>query len=155
MVAKKIMVTKEGLENLKKEYEYLINEKREEILFRLAEARAQGDLSENAEYEQAREDQAKNEGRILELKAEIENAQIIEKVEGGEVGIGSTVVLLDIEFNEEETYSIVGTTEADPFNNKISNESPVGSAIIGHKVGEEVTVVTPGGDLIYRIISVQ
>ena len=131
------------------------NEKRAEILARLAEARAQGDLSENAEYEQAREDQAKNEGRILELKAEIENAQIIEKAEGGVVGIGSTVVLLDTEFNEEETYSIVGTTEADPFNNKISNESPVGAAIIGHAVGEDVTVVTPGGDLVYKIVSIK
>lgn len=155
MAAKKVMLTQEGLENLQKELEFLSNEKRAEILARLAEARAQGDLSENAEYEQAREDQAKNEGRILELKAEIENAEIIEKTEGGEVGIGSTVVLLDTEFNEEETYSIVGTTEADPFNNKISNESPVGAAIIGHKVGEEVTVVTPGGDLVYKIISIQ
>lgn len=155
MAAKKVMLTKEGLENLQKELEFLSNEKRAEILARLAEARAQGDLSENAEYEQAREDQAKNEGRILELKAEIENAEIIEKAESGVVGIGSTVVLLDTEFNEEETYSIVGTTEADPFNNKISNESPVGAAIIGHAVGEEVTVVTPGGDLVYKIISIQ
>lgn len=149
------MLTQEGLEKLKKELEFLSNEKRAEILARLAEARAQGDLSENAEYEQAREDQAKNEGRILELKAEIENAQIIEKAEGGIVGIGSTVVLLDTEFGEEETYSIVGTTEADPFNNKISNESPVGAAIIGHAVGEDVTVVTPGGDLVYKIISIK
>lgn len=155
MAVKKVMLTKEGLENLQKELEFLSNEKRAEILARLAEARAQGDLSENAEYEQAREDQAKNEGRILELKAEIENAEIIEKAESGVVGIGSTVVLLDTEFNEEETYSIVGTTEADPFNNKISNESPVGAAIIGHAVGEEVTVVTPGGDLVYKIISIQ
>lgn len=155
MAAKKVMLTKEGLENLQKELEFLSNEKRAEILARLAEARAQGDLSENAEYEQAREDQAKNEGRILELKAEIENAEIIEKAESGVVGIGSTVVLLDTEFNEEETYSIVGTTEADPFNNKISNESPVGAAIIGHAVGEEVTVVTPGGDLVYKIVSIQ
>lgn len=155
MAAKKVMLTQEGLEKLKQELEFLSNEKRAEILARLAEARAQGDLSENAEYEQAREDQAKNEGRILELKAEIENAQIIEKAEGGVVGIGSTVVLLDTEFNEEETYSIVGTTEADPFNNKISNESPVGAAIIGHAVGEEVTVVTPGGDLVYKIVSIK
>lgn len=155
MAVKKVMLTKEGLENLQKELEFLSNEKRAEILARLAEARAQGDLSENAEYEQAREDQAKNEGRILELKAEIENAEIIEKAESGVVGIGSTVVLLDTEFNEEETYSIVGTTEADPFNNKISNESPVGAAIIGHAVGEEVTVVTPGGDLVYKIVSIQ
>ncbi|MCQ2359821.1 MAG: transcription elongation factor GreA [Phascolarctobacterium sp.] len=155
MAAKKVMLTQEGLEKLKQELEFLSNEKRAEILARLAEARAQGDLSENAEYEQAREDQAKNEGRILELKAEIENAQIIEKAEGGVVGIGSTVVLLDTEFNEEETYSIVGTTEADPFNNKISNESPVGAAIIGHAVGEDVTVVTPGGDLVYKIVSIK
>lgn len=155
MAAKKVMLTQEGLEKLKQELEFLSNEKRAEILARLAEARAQGDLSENAEYEQAREDQAKNEGRILELKAEIENAQIIEKAEGGIVGIGSTVVLLDTEFGEEETYSIVGTTEADPFNNKISNESPVGAAIIGHAVGEDVTVVTPGGDLVYKIISIK
>ena len=89
------------------------------------------------------------------MKAEIENAVIIEKAEGGVVDIGSTVVLFDAEFEEEETYTIVGTTEADPFNNRISNESPVGAAIIGHSVGEEVTVVTPGGDIIYKIISVQ
>ena len=155
MAAKKVMLTQEGLENLKVELEHLTNVKRKEILARLAEARAQGDLSENAEYDQAREDQAKNEGRILELKAEIENAVIIEKAEGGVVDIGSTVVLFDAEFEEEETYTIVGTTEADPFNNRISNESPVGAAIIGHSVGEEVTVVTPGGDIIYKIISVQ
>ena len=155
MAAKKVMLTQEGLENLKVELEHLTNVKRKEILARLAEARAQGDLSENAEYDQAREDQAKNEGRILELKAEIENAVIIEKAEGGVVDIGSTVVLFDAELEEEETYTIVGTTEADPFNNRISNESPVGAAIIGHSVCEKVTVVTPGGDIIYKIISVQ
>ncbi|MDO4177711.1 MAG: transcription elongation factor GreA [Phascolarctobacterium sp.] len=155
MAAKKVILTQEGLENLKQELDYLVKTKREEILARLAEARAQGDLSENAEYEQAREDQAKNEGRILELKAEIENAQIIEKTEGGKIDIGSTVILLDTEFEEEETYSIVGTTEADPFNNKISNESPVGAAIIGHSVGDEVVVTTPGGDVVYKIIDVQ
>ena len=155
MAAKKVMLTQEGLEKLKVELEHLTNVKRKEILARLKEARAQGDLSENAEYDQAREDQAKNEGRILELKAEIENAVIIEKAEGGVVDIGSTVVLFDAELEEEETYTIVGTTEADPFNNRISNESPVGAAIIGHSVGEEVTVVTPGGDIIYKIISVQ
>ena len=148
MAAKKVMLTQEGLEKLKVELEHLTNVKRKEILARLKEARAQGDLSENAEYDQAREDQAKNEGRIIELTAEIENAVIIEKAEGGVVDIGSTVVLLDAEFGEEETYTIVGTTEADPFNNRISNESPVGAAIIGHSVGEEVTVVTPGGDII-------
>ena len=131
---------------------------REEILERIKEARAQGDLSENSEYDQAKEDQGKNESRIVELEQMIKTAVIIDtsaSSKEGKVSLGCTVVLKDMETDEEETYTLVGTTEADPFDNKISNESPVGKAVIGKKIGDVVVAVTPEGELSYKILEVK
>lgn len=157
MAAKETILTAEGLQKLKDELEFLVNVKRPEITQRLKEARAQGDLSENAEYEQAREDQSFNEGKIMELEQLIKTAKVIEAAanSSGLVSLGSTVILKDLEFGDEETYSIVGTTEADPFENRISNESPVGRAILGKGEGTIVEVPTPEGVLKYEIMSVK
>ena len=157
MAVKETILTAEGLKKLQDELEFLENVKRPEITQRLKEARAQGDLSENAEYEQAREDQSFNEGKILELKELIKTAKVIDasEIERGKVSLGSVVVLKDLEFGEEEEYSIVGTTEADPFENRISNESPVGRAILGQQVGYVASVSTPAGELKYEIISIK
>ena len=158
MASKETILTAEGLRKLKEELAQRKGEIREEIVERLKEARAQGDLSENSEYDQAKEDQGKNEGRILELEQMIKTAVIIDTTASGKEGIvslGCTVVLKDVETGEEETYAIVGTTEADPFNNKISNESPVGSAILGKKVHDVVVANTPAGELSYEILEVK
>ena len=158
MASKETILTAEGLRKLKEELAQRKGEIREEIVERLKEARAQGDLSENSEYDQAKEDQGKNEGRILELEQMIKTAVIIDTTASGKEGIvslGCTVVLKDVETGEEETYAIVGTTEADPFNNKISNESPVGSAILGKKVHDVVVANTPAGELSYQIMEVK
>ncbi len=154
MATKETILTADGLKKLQEELAERKGAIREEIVERLKEARAQGDLSENSEYDQAKEDQGKNEGRIIELEYMIKNATIIDNAaskEAGIVSLGSTVLLKDVETGEEETYSIVGTTEADPFENRISNESPVGAAILGKKVGDTVIVNTPVGELSYKI----
>ncbi len=154
MATKETILTADGLRKLQEELAERKGAIREEIVERLKEARAQGDLSENSEYDQAKEDQGKNEGRIIELEYMIKNATIIDSAaskEAGVVSLGSTVLLKDVETGEEETYSIVGTTEADPFENRISNESPVGAAILGKKVGDTVIVNTPVGELSYKI----
>ena len=124
----------------------------------IAEARDKGDLSENSEYDQAKEDQGKNEGRILELEQMIKTATIIDdsaSKAAGIVSLGSTVLLKDVETGDEETYTIVGTTEADPFENRISNESPVGAAILGRKVHDVVVTKTPVGELSYEIVEIK
>lgn len=154
MATKETILTADGLRKLQEELAERKGAIREEIVERLKEARAQGDLSENSEYDQAKEDQGKNEGRIIELEYMIKNATIIDNSaskEAGVVSLGSVVLLKDVETGEEETYSIVGTTEADPFENRISNESPVGAAILGKKVGDTVIVNTPVGELSYKI----
>ena len=128
---------------------------REEILERIKEARAQGDLSENSEYDQAKEDQGKNESRIVELEQMIKTAVIIDtsaSSKEGKVSLGCTVVLKDMETEEEESYTLVGTTEADPFENKLSNESPVAKAAIGKTPGDVVIAVTPPGALPSNIL---
>ena len=127
-------------------------------LKKLQEELAQGDLSENSEYDQAKEDQGKNEGRILELEQMIKTATIIDdsaSKAAGIVSLGSTVLLKDVETGDEETYTIVGTTEADPFENRISNESPVGAAILGRKVHDVVITKTPVGELSYEIVEIK
>lgn len=154
MATKETILTADGLRKLQEELAERKGAIREEIVERLKEARAQGDLSENSEYDQAKEDQGKNEGRIIELEYMIKNATIIDNTaskEAGIVSLGSVVLLKDVETGEVETYSIVGTTEADPFENRISNESPVGAAILGKKVGDTVIVNTPVGELSYKI----
>lgn len=158
MATKETILTAEGLQKLKDELAQRKGVIREEIVERLKEARAQGDLSENSEYDQAKEDQGKNEGRIIELEQMIKTATIIDdsaSKEAGIVSLGSTVVLEDLETNEQETYTIVGTTEADPFENRISNESPVGAAILGKKVNSTVIAKTPAGELSYKIIEIK
>ena len=158
MATKETQITAEGLKRLEEELAQRKGAIREEIVERLKEARAQGDLSENSEYDQAKEDQGKNESRIVELEQMIKTAVIIDtsaSSKEGKVSLGCTVVLKDVETGEEETYAIVGTTEADPFNNKISNESPVGSAILGKKVHDVVVANTPAGELSYEILEVK
>ena len=158
MATKETQITAEGLKKLEEELAQRKGPIREEIVERLKEARAQGDLSENSEYDQAKEDQGKNESRIVELELMIKTAVIIDTSSSGKEGIvslGCTVILKDVETGEEETYTVVGTTEADPFNNKISNESPVGSAILGKKVHDVVVANTPAGELSYEILEVK
>ena len=158
MATKETQITAEGLRKLEEELAQRKGPIREEIVERLKEARAQGDLSENSEYDQAKEDQGKNESRIVELEQMIKTAVIIDTTASGKEGIvslGCTVILKDVETGEEETYTVVGTTEADPFNNKISNESPVGTAILGKKVHDVVVANTPAGELSYQVMEVK
>ena len=158
MATKETQITAEGLRKLEEELAQRKGPIREEIVERLKEARAQGDLCENSEYDQAKEDQGKNESRIVELELMIKTAVIIDTTTSGKEGIvslGCTVILKDVETGEEETYTVVGTTEADPFNNKISNESPVGTAILGKKVHDVVVANTPAGELSYEILEVK
>ena len=138
--AKEIYLTENGLNELKEELDNLKNVRRPENIQALKDARALGDLSENAEYDAARNEQAVIESRIQELEVMLENAVVIKEVDTDKVSIGTSVKLEFVEDSEVETYSIVGTKEADPFENKISNESPIAKAIIGKKVGEVATV---------------
>lgn len=145
--AKQMLYTQEGYDLLVKELNYLKGEKREEIKEAIALARSFGDLSENAEYDEARNEQAKTEARIVELEQLIENAVIVDEssIDTSVVNIGSTVVVYDLDEKEEIEYNIVGSIEADPFANKISDQSPIGRAVVGNKAGTTVTVDAPGG----------
>ena len=149
-----IYLTEEGLEEIKNELEDLKLVKRPAIIQALKDARAQGDLSENAEYEAARNDQAQVEARIQELEAMIEKAEIIKEVDTTSVSLGTKVTIEYLDDNEQEEYSIVGSKEADPFTNKISNESPIARAILGHKVGETVSVDSPNGKYDVKVVSI-
>lgn len=141
-------LTSDGVKKLKDELETLKNEKRDEIAKRLKLAIEQGDISENADYDSAKEDQAFVEGRIKQIENMLANVTLIDDLERekGVVAIGSTVTLQEVGFDEKEVYTIVGTAEADPKNNKISFESPIGKAIFNHKKGQTVTIVPPEGD---------
>ena len=147
-------LTEQGLNELKQELEELKNVKRPENIQALKEARALGDLSENAEYDAARNEQAVIEGRIQELEAMLENVVVIKKVDTNKVSIGVKVKLEFVEDKETEVYSIVGTKEADPFDNKISNESPIAKAIIGKKVGDIATVETESDSYDVKILEI-
>ncbi|PIQ78147.1 transcription elongation factor GreA [Candidatus Peregrinibacteria bacterium CG11_big_fil_rev_8_21_14_0_20_46_8] len=155
------LITKEGLEKLKEELRYLKEVKRKEVAERLREAISYGDLSENAEYEEAKNEQAFTEGRILALEEKIKNAKIIadkhETGKGATVVLGSTVVIQNLSSSSkpEEEYTIVGSTEADPIHHKISNVSPVGKGLLGQHAGSTVKVSTPGGALQYKILKVK
>ncbi len=144
---KQMLYTQDGYDLLVKELNYLKSEKREEIKEAIALARSFGDLSENAEYDEARNEQAKTEARISELEALIENAVIVDEdtIDTSIANIGSTVLVYDVEEKEEIEYNIVGSIEADPFANKISDQSPIGHAIVGSREGDVVTVDAPGG----------
>ena len=148
---KTVYLTEVGLEELKKELDHLKLEKRPEIIAALKDARAQGDLSENAEYDAARNEQAIVESKIAELEAMIENASIIKDVKTDKVAIGTSVKL---KYNEEDVYAIVGSKEADPMENRISNESPIAKAIMGSKKGDIVSVDSPNGTYSVEIMDI-
>lgn len=149
------LVTREGLEKMKKELDELRSTKRTEIAQRLKAAIAMGDLSENSEYDEAKNAQAFLEGRILQLEQQIRTAQVIETVTKDRVDVGSTVVIEDMEEHLKEKVTIVGSTESNPFEGRISNESLVGRALMGAKAGDTVEAETPNGVLKYKVISIE
>ena len=151
---KDVFVTAKGLEEMKEELDNLKNVKRPEVINALKEARALGDLSENAEYDAARSEQAVVESKIKELEVLIENAKVIEEVSKDKVTVGCVVKIEYIDDAEVEEYTIVGSKEADPFANKISNESPIAKAIIGKKENDIVTVDSPNGKYSVKIVSI-
>lgn len=157
MVEKVYPMTQEGKEKLERELEELKTVKRGEIIERIKIARSFGDLSENSEYESAKDEQAFVEGRITTLENMIRFAQIIDNdnVAQDEVSIGKTVVFKELPDGEEEEYTIVGSAESDPFAGKISNDSPIAQALIGKKVNDEVNISTPDGDFLVKIVSVK
>lgn len=156
MASKQIIVTDEGLQKLKEELEFLKNEKRKEVVEAIRVALSFGDLSENSEYDEAKNEQAKVEGRIAELEEMLKHVTVIDdsKVSTDEVNVGARVRVLDEEWEEEVEYSIVGSTEADPMQNKISDQSPIGMALIGAKVGDTVEAETPGGSVKMKILQI-
>ena len=157
MATKETILTAEGLIKLEDELNNLRTVRRQEVAERLKVAISYGDISENSEYDDAKSEQAFIEGRILELEQMINTATIFDDTAYKKIGVvslGSVVVVKDMETGVEEVYTIVGTTEADPFENRISNESPVGAAILGQKVNTVVQVNTPGGELAYKIVKV-
>ncbi len=156
MEEKEVLLTKEGYDKLEQELDYLKTTKRVEIAERIKIALGFGDLSENSEYDEAKNAQAENETKIAELENKIRYAKIIDEseIDTKTVQVGNTVKLLDIEFNEEVSYTLVGSTEVDLAQNKISNESPIGSAILGAKKNQVVEVQAPAGVLQYKILSI-
>ena len=150
-----VYLTEAGLEELKKELDSLINVRRPENIQAIKEARSLGDLSENAEYDAARNEQAQIEARIQQLEKMLENVSIISEVSKDTVGIGNTVSIKYVDDDEEEEYKIVGSQEADPFESKISNESPIAKALFEHKVGDIVTVESPNGSYEVEIIEIK
>ena len=152
---KPILLTKEGYEEIKEELNDLINVKRPENIEAIKEARALGDLSENADYDAARNEQAEIEAKIKKLETILENVQIIESVSTDEVGVGTTVKIAYIDDEDDvDQYKIVGSQEADPFESKISNESPIAKALMGHKVGDVVSVESPNGSYEVKVIEI-
>ena len=154
MSKKDILLTSEGFLELEEELNNLKNVRRPRVIEAIKDARAQGDLSENADYDAARNEQAEVEGRIKQIEFMLANAQIIEKSSNHTVDLGSTVTISYVDDDEEEVYSIVGRMEADPFENKISNESPIGNAIIGKKEGDTINVESPTGSYQIKIVKV-
>ncbi len=150
---KEILMTAEGLEKLKSELKELTEVRRPEVVNRIKEAKALGDLSENAEYSSAKEDQSFIEGRIEELEQTVKQAKVVAAGKSGTVGIGSEITV-EIE-GDKDNYEIVGPTESDPAKGRISIDSPVGQAVLGHKAGDKVKVQTPDGAVDYKIISVK
>ena len=155
-MAKTIKVTDEGLKKLQEELEILKTEGRADIAEKIKVARGYGDLSENSEYDEAKNEQAKIEARIVEIETMLKNVEIIEDVKGKAktVVIGVKVKVLDCEYGDECEYRVVGSTEADPRNGKISDESPVGKALLGKKIGDEVIVEAPGGEFKIKIVEI-
>ncbi|MBS4020930.1 MAG: transcription elongation factor GreA [Dethiobacter sp.] len=156
MASKEVILTQGGLEKLEKELEFLKSVKRREVASRIKTAISFGDISENSEYEDAKNEQAFIEGRIITLEKMLRNVRLIDDAEitPDTVGIGSTVLIKDLEFNEDFHYTIVGSAEANPGENKISNESPVGKAILNKKIGDVVEVTVPAGVLKYQLVKI-
>lgn len=157
MEEKDVILTQEGYENLDKELNYLKTEKRAEIAERIKVALGFGDLSENSEYDEAKTAQAENEVKIAELENKLRHAKIIDEkeIDTDTVQIGNTVKVLDMEFDEEIEYTIVGSTEVDLLENKISNESPLGSALLGTKKKQTIEVTAPAGIMKYKILDIK
>ena len=156
MNEKKVMLTLEGVKKLEEELEYLKIERRREIAEMIKEARSLGDLSENAEYDAAKEEQANAEARIQNIEKMLRNVEVIEKTQETDDGlqVGSSVTLLDYEYNEELSFTIVGAAETDPAKGLISNESPLGKALLGNNVSDIIFVDAPEGQIKYKILSI-
>ena len=157
MQEKKNILTYEGLKKYEDELTHLKVVRRQEVAQKIKEAREQGDLSENAEYDAAKDEQRDIEARIEELEKILKNAEVVDEdeVDLDKISIGCKIRILDIEFNEELEYKIVGSTEANSLKGKISNESPVGKALMGHKVGDNVDVDTQAGVISYKVLEIQ
>lgn len=153
---KEVLLTEEGLEKIKGELDLLKTEKRQQVAIRLKEAISQGDLSENSEYDSAKEEQAFIESRIVTLENMIRNAKIINQDEQDKsfIGVGTKVKIQEVPEGDVEEYTIVGSVESDPLEGKISNESPIGTELIGKQEGEVITVPAPGGTLQFKILEI-
>ncbi|MEE3363023.1 MAG: transcription elongation factor GreA [Anaerovoracaceae bacterium] len=156
-MAEELTLTREGYEKIKAEYEELVSKTRAEIAEKLKEARAFGDLSENAEYDAAKNEQAEVEARIVRLETMMREAKIVEKSAAGRtiVNVGNRVTVKNADSGDENVYEIVGATESDPFNGKISNKSPIGKGLIGHRVGDEVSIDIPDGYIKLEILKIE
>jgi transcription elongation factor GreA len=156
MVEKVFPMTLEGKQKLEQELEHLKTVKRKEVVERIKIARSFGDLSENSEYDSAKDEQAFVEGRITTIENMIRNAKIIQEDadSAGRVSLGKSVTFIELPDGEEETYTIVGSAEADPFEGKISNDSPIAKSLLGKQVGDKVTVQTPGGEMFVEITKI-
>ena len=156
MENKQILLTDEGLKKLEEELEYLKTQKRKEVAEKIKHARGFGDLSENSEYDEAKDEQAKVELRIVELEKMLKNAKVIDdsEINLDIVSVGTKLKIYDFEYNEELEYSIVGSTEADPSKGRISDESPIGKALLGKKTDDIIDIETPGGVIKVKILAI-
>ena len=155
-MAKQTVITDEGLKKLEAELDELKTVKRKEVAEKIKVALGYGDLSENSEYDEAKNEQAIIEGRIAEIENQLKNVRVLDETEIGteSVHIGSTITVTEKGSKVKETYRIVGSTEADPLGGKISDESPIGKALLGHRKGEEVEVETPGGVIVLKVVDI-
>ena len=154
-MAEKYKMSRERYEELAKELDYLQTVREKEVAEQIKEARSYGDLSENSEYDEAKNEQGKLYSKIAELKNQLENAEIVEKTgRSGSIGIGSKVKILDVEYDEEEEYQIVGSGEANPSTGRISDDSPIGRGLMGHRTGDVITIEAPAGELKFKILKV-
>jgi transcription elongation factor GreA len=156
MSEEKVLISEEGLEKLEDELHNLRGPRRKEISQRIRKARELGDISENSEYEDAKNEQAFIEGKIREIEEMLKHAEVIneDEIDTTEVNVGTIVTLKDMEFDDELEYEIVGPTESDPDEGKISNKSPIGKGLLGHGVGETVTIEVPAGEIKYKILTI-
>lgn len=152
-----VYLTADGLQKIKEELEFLTGTRRKEVARMIAEAKAEGDISENAGYDEAKTAQGFLEGRIRELEAIIKHAEVIQESTKpkGEASLGRTVIVREVGTDYEETYTIVGSLEADPASGRISNSSPLGKSLLGKKIGDRVTVDSPGGEIEFEILKIQ